>query len=288
MADQHQAASARRSRPRRRRRVPRLAPPDAAHPPLRGEGGRGVQPGQDRRILPPLYRTGSGRGGQPRRAGRRTTTSPAPTASTATRSPEGYRPRPSWPSCSARRPAAPVARAARCTCSMPTWAFSAATASWAGTSPWRPGWRSRPSTGAPIRWRSATSARRRSTTAPSTRPSTWPRSGSCRRSTSARTTATAWAPRWSAPARSTTSPSGPAPTTWRTRWWTGRTCWSCTRPWSARCSAPAPTSTPPCSRSAPTGSWVTRCPTRSTATTAPARRSRISASGTRSRSGPSG
>ena len=47
-----------------------------------------------------------------------------------------------------------------------------------------------------------------------------------RRSTSARTTATAWAPRWSAPARSTTSPSGPAPTTWPTRWWTGRTCWS--------------------------------------------------------------
>ena len=40
------------------------------------------------------------------------------------------------------------------------------------------------------------------------------RSGSCRRSTSARTTATAWARRWSGRARSTTSRSGPARTTW--------------------------------------------------------------------------
>ena len=79
---------------------------------------------------------------------------------------------------------------------------------------------------------SATSARRRSTTAPSTRRSTWRRSGSCRPSTSARTTATAWARPSSARARSTTSPSAPAPTTWTARWWTGRTCWRCTRRWT--------------------------------------------------------
>ena len=35
--------------------------------------------------------------------------------------------------------------------------------------------------------------------------------------------------------------------------------------WSARSSGPARTSTRPCSRSAPTASWATRCPTRSTA-----------------------
>ena len=69
-------APARRPRPRPRRRLPRLAPADAPHPPLRGEGRRGVRARQDRRLLPPVHRAGSGRGRQPRRARARTTTSP--------------------------------------------------------------------------------------------------------------------------------------------------------------------------------------------------------------------
>ena len=58
---------------------------DAADPPLRGEGGRGLRARQDRRFLPPLHRAGGGRGRRVGRAARPTTTSSAPTASTARR-----------------------------------------------------------------------------------------------------------------------------------------------------------------------------------------------------------
>ena len=51
------------------------------------------------------------------------------------------------------------------------------------------------------------SATARPTRARSMRASTWPSSGSCRWSTSSRTTATAWAPRSSAPRRSRSLPS---------------------------------------------------------------------------------
>ena len=41
---------------------------DAADPPLRGEGGPALRHGPDRRLLPPLYRPGGGRGRHPARA----------------------------------------------------------------------------------------------------------------------------------------------------------------------------------------------------------------------------
>ena len=83
---------------RRRRRLdarasaPRAAPRDAPHPPLRGEGGRALQPGQDPRLPPPLHRRGGRRGRGDAGARRRTTRSSRPTASTATRSPAACRP----------------------------------------------------------------------------------------------------------------------------------------------------------------------------------------------------
>ena len=45
------------------RRSPRSVPPDAAHPPLRGEGRPALRHGPDFRILPPLHRPGGGRRG---------------------------------------------------------------------------------------------------------------------------------------------------------------------------------------------------------------------------------
>ena len=83
--------------------------------------------------------------------------------------------------------------------------------------------------------------------------------------------------------RSTTSRSAPAPTTWTAKSWTDRTCWRCTQAMAARREARArEQASRPCSRSAPTASWATRCPTRSTGTTAPGKRSRSTASATRS------
>src|SRR5207247_454739 len=58
--------------PRRGRRAGAAAPArHAPDPPLRGEGGGGLRPGQGRRVPPPLHRRGGGRGrrhlGPPRR-----------------------------------------------------------------------------------------------------------------------------------------------------------------------------------------------------------------------------
>jgi len=61
-----------RPRTRRHRAGAAHAAPDAADPPLRGEGRRGVRARQDRRVLPPLHRSGGGRRGVARgAAGRR-------------------------------------------------------------------------------------------------------------------------------------------------------------------------------------------------------------------------
>ena len=104
-------------------------------------------------------------------------------------------PRRSSPSCSGRRPAARRGWAARCTCSTRPRTSWAATASSAGTSRWRPAPPSRRSTAATAGSPSASSATAPSPRAPSTRPSRWPRCGSCRWCSSARTTSTRWARR---------------------------------------------------------------------------------------------
>ena len=94
---------------------------------------------EDRRLLPPVQRPGAG--------GRRLDRRPPRGRLRHHRLPRP-RPRPGpghgrqgrrWPSCSARPPAAPRARAARCTSSTPRRASSAATRSSAATSRWPPG-----------------------------------------------------------------------------------------------------------------------------------------------------
>ena len=93
---------------RKERRAPdRAVPPDARHPPHRGGGGQGVRAGQDRRLPPPQHRPGGGVRRRDRRARSPTTTSSRPTASTATPTPRACtRQGRSWPSSTARRPAA--------------------------------------------------------------------------------------------------------------------------------------------------------------------------------------
>ena len=130
----------------------------------------------------------------------------------------------SWRSCSARRRAAPAARAARCTSSTPrSVPRRARHRRRAHPAHHRHGLRHqvprhRPGGGLLLR-RGGGEQRRVPRGAQHGRALE-----AARRSTSARTTATAWARRSSAPAPSTTSPSGPARTTWPTRWSTARTC----------------------------------------------------------------
>jgi hypothetical protein len=71
--------------------------------------------------------------------------------------------------------------------------FTAATASSGRRWRWAPAWRSRASTAAMTRWPSSILATARPTRARSMRASTWPSCGSCRPSTSSRTTSTPWA-----------------------------------------------------------------------------------------------
>ena len=105
-------------------------------------------------------------------------------------------PRRSWPSSTARRPAARRAWAARCTSSTRAATSSAATASSAATCRSRPASafasqvpRRRPGHAVLLR------RGRRPASAASTRASRWRRCGSCRSSSSARTTSTRWARR---------------------------------------------------------------------------------------------
>ena len=67
----------------------------AADPPLRGEGGPAVRHGPDRRLLPPLYRAGGGRGRDEARGARdrpvhRVLSSPRPSARLRRRSARGH------------------------------------------------------------------------------------------------------------------------------------------------------------------------------------------------------
>ena len=104
-------------------------PHHADHPPLRGEGGADVRHGADRRLLPPLYRPGSGGrrhadGAQARRRGDHRLPRPRPH--------DRLRHGPQGRDGGADRPhatAIPRARAARCTCSASRRASTAATAS---------------------------------------------------------------------------------------------------------------------------------------------------------------
>ena len=82
---------------------------------------------------------------------------------------------------------------------------------------------------------SASSARARPTSAPSTSRSTWPRSGTCRSSSRSSTTATAWArpSRWPRPSPS--SGSAPRPTACTASGSTATTCWPFARPPTACC-----------------------------------------------------
>jgi hypothetical protein len=115
-------------------RAPRsrpLLPRDAADPPLRGEGRPAVRHGPDRRLLPPLYRPGSGvravgiqHGGRSAQGhGDHRLPRPRPHAGLR-HGPQGRHGRAHRP-----RPATPRARAARCTCSPRKEASTAATAS---------------------------------------------------------------------------------------------------------------------------------------------------------------
>ena len=153
------------------------------------------QKAEDRRLLPPVQRPGAGGRRLDRRAPRgrlRHHRLPRPRPRPGPR--DGRQAR-RWPSCSARRPAARRARAARCTSSTPRRGSSAATRSSAATSRWPPGSPSPASIAGTTASASATSATAPSTRGRSTRPSTWPASGSCRSSTSSRTTSTPWGPR---------------------------------------------------------------------------------------------
>ena len=97
----------------------RMAATDAADPPVRRTGGDAVPEGGDRRLLPPVQRTGAGGRRFDRRAPRgrlRHHRLPRPRPCPG---PRDVDPRRAWPSCSARRRAAPGARAARCTSSTP-------------------------------------------------------------------------------------------------------------------------------------------------------------------------
>ena len=248
-----------------------LAPPDAAHPPLRGEGRRGVQPGQDRRLLPPVHRAGSGRA----------------SGSLAVLRPDDYitcdlpRSRPgagarhdaarrSWPSCSARRRAARGGKGG----SMHLFdrharTSSAATASSAATSRSRPAWLRdqvpRRRSGVRLLLRRGGGEQRR-----------LPRSAQHGRALEAaghlhlsRTTATAWAPRSSGASAihdisERALPYDMANEVVRRAGRVRR----CARRWSGRSSARGRRSTRRCSRSARTASWATRCPIRSAAPTA--------------------
>ena len=77
--------------------------------------------------------------------------------------------------------------------------------------------------------RSPSSATARPTKARSTRRSTWPACGSCRRSSSARTICTARAPRRTNRRPWPTWRSAPAATPCPASPWTATTCWRCTR-----------------------------------------------------------
>ena len=162
----------------------RALPPDARHPPRGRGGGQGVLAGQDRRLPPP--RSSARRrvcvGAIAALAARRTTSS-RPTASTATRTPRACtRASESWPSSSARRPAASKGLGG----SMHMFdakhrTSSAATASSAATCRSRPAPRSRRSTAATAASRCASSARARSTHRRLPRgPRARRRCGSCR------------------------------------------------------------------------------------------------------------
>ena len=199
---------------RRRRPCPNSArsrnsglPRHAADPPVRGEGRPDVRHGPDRRLLPPLYRPGSGRrrhadGAQGRRRGHHRLPRPRPHA--------GLRHGPQGRDGGTDRPArrlfqgqgrldAHVLASRR--------ASSAATASSAPRSRSAPGSPSPTSIAATTTSRSPISATAPPTRGRSTRASTWRSSGSCRWSTSSRTTSTAWAPRSRAPRRPPTSRS---------------------------------------------------------------------------------
>ena len=183
-------------------------PRHAADPPLRGEGRPDVRHGADRRLLPPLYRPGSGRrrhadGDQGR----------------ATQVITGYRDHGHMLACGMD----------------PKGVMAELTGRRGGYSKGKGGSmhmfsaregllrrprhrrragaaRHRPRLRQPIprqrqRLRSPISATAPPTRARSTRASTWRSSGSCRWSTSSRTTSTAWAPRSRAPRRPRISPS---------------------------------------------------------------------------------
>ena len=104
-------------------------PHHADHPPLRGEGRPDVRHGADRRLLPPLYRPGSGGhrhadGAQAGRRGDHRLPRPRPHARLR-HGPQGRDGRTDRP----HAMAIPRARAARCTCSAWRRASTAATAS---------------------------------------------------------------------------------------------------------------------------------------------------------------
>ena len=136
-----------------------LAAADAADPPVRGAGGDALPEGQKIGGFCHLYS-----GQEPVAVGSIGVLREDDYVITAYRD-HGHAlarghgaPSRRWPSCSARRPAARRARAARCTSSTPRRASSAATRSSAATSRWPPGSPSPSSTAARTGSASATSA----------------------------------------------------------------------------------------------------------------------------------
>ena len=192
----HNAAARRSHQGPGARRLPR----HAADPPLRGEGGPDVRHGPDRRLLPSLHRPGGRRrrhadGAQGGRRRHHRLSRPRPHA--------GLRHGPQGRDGRAHRTQPRLfraARAARCTCSPPRRASSAATASSARRC------RSAPASPSPTKYRGNDNVspdlfrRRRRQPGPGLRELQHGEAlEAAGRSTSSRTTSTPWAPRSSAP-----------------------------------------------------------------------------------------
>ena len=215
-------------------------PRDAAHPPLRGEGGAALRHGPDRRLLPPLYRPGGRRrrpadGHAGGRRGHHRLSRPRPHAGDrhGSEGRDGGADRPP------RRLFARQGRLHAHVLQGEELLRRPRHRRRAGAARHRPRLRQQ----IPRERQSLAHLfrrRRRPIRARSTRASTWRSCGACRSSTSSRTTSTPWAPAWRAPRRPPSSAGAASPSTFPASRSTAWTCAPSRRPATWRSSMPAP------------------------------------------------